>query len=333
MVLKMKNRLNMKIKITKLFIINVLILSSLNIFAKNIMIMRGDTQKFENFSEVLQKELSSDYSLSEFVTDKSSTLKDLKKKIRKNKPNLVILIDNKSIVLFNKFNKSNKKKIPGVAALALNLKQVLKGNKNVSGIAFEVPPVTTVVNYQKLTGAKIKNLLVFYRQSKYNLLIKDSKKHFAKIGIKLVAINVEKNGTEKEDVSSFLNNNLEKEVNNKKIDAIWVITDNYLINKETFNKSWIPVARKTSKSFLCGVEKFATPQFNFCAFSTSPNLEKLAEQTSEQVYSILDDNTRPIEIGVEYVISTNKALNSKKVKDLDLKINRKVSMDNVKVLE
>ena len=79
-------------------------------------------------------------------------------------------MDNKSVNFAMRFNNSSDdyaRKLRGVATMGLNLKKVLAENKNIAGVAYEVPAYLIITQFRYLVKAPISTILTIYRASEF----------------------------------------------------------------------------------------------------------------------------------------------------------------------
>jgi ABC-type uncharacterized transport system substrate-binding protein len=302
-----------------------------NTYAEKILIFRQGSINFEEVAKSVKTEINNEYEIVEHIINKDSTYKEFKSKILKEEPDLLLLLDNHAVNLAKKFNQENSQyaqNLRSVAAMALNLRQELKGNKNICGIEYEVPAYTLITQFRYLVTKDIKSILVFYRQSQHQSMIDTATEQLKKEGITLKAMNTEDYGKSKKDINFYLQRNVLREVYKKDTDLIWVIPDSTLLNNENFANVWVNAARRNKKPFIAGIKYFSSPKIDFCIYSASPNHKDLGTQISEQIFTLLDDKAMAAnELGVEYILSVNKDVNMKILPKYGLKTVRENMTD------
>lgn len=308
-------------------------LLSADLFAKDkILVTTKGKPDFKKLYENLSNELGEDYEMVEFEVDKDTDSDDFQSKVKDVKPKLIILMDNQSVKLAKDFYKSTKSKVQSVAVMGLNYKELLKNEKNICGVAYEVPLYTSLTQFRfTQVGRKVKNVTIFYRGSLFGNMVKQGKERLKSEKINLNLIDVEK--VAGDDILGYLNSKGKAIIaNQKKTDAVFIMLDSVLLKKVNFIKFWLPTARGTSVPFVSGVKNFVAPKLQFAVFGMSPNLADLASQTTQMVETILDDEESCEDVGVEDLIGVNKFWNAKKAEKLGIKLNKKAA-ESVKVLE
>jgi len=303
------------------------------IFSQTVLLLQRDHEKFYSMRDHIIEELENKYEIKDYVLRRDSSFEEFRRKVKTVKPDVMVLLDNQSVTYANSYNKlASNGSINGVATMALNLHKVLKGNEDICGVAFEVPALTLVTEFKQLTGIQIRTVLTLYRKSEYQQLVEDAGRHLRMIGMNLLAVNVEEKGADSSTVEKFLTKNLESLVS--KADVVWVIADNVLLSPKWFAEIWLPIARKVTTPFICGIETLAHPKFDFCAFGASPNFGSIASLVADSIYSIIEGETDPKDLGVAYTAEMDISVNMEKFRKLKLSlVEENVQQANVKLLE
>jgi hypothetical protein len=318
-------------------LLTTLIATEPNVLATNqqvakILIIRGDKPQFTQFSKALVEELN-DYTFEEFILKKDTDYQAFEDKVLTVKPKLFVLLDNQAVYWAQQYNNhETHKPIPGFATMALNLKEILKEDPFISGIAYEVPGYTVMTSLRRLANEPIKNILTVYRASTFGEFIGDAKQQLKRENINLIAVDIDDISHSSKALIKKLNKIISSRYKGKKIDAFWLISDNKIISKETFKKVWLRKARTLDIPILCGIENFVAPKLNFCTFCAIPNTEGLVLQLADMIYSLIDGGYSPDEFGVDYLLSTTFKLNVMKAESLDFEYNPK-SLKGVELLK
>ena len=292
-------------------------------FAGKLLVVRKDYDDFAMVKEGIQAEIRSAHQIVDFLVTDETKYETFAAKVREEKPDLLLLMDNISVALATRFNLESDdyaKKLKAVATMGLNLKKELKDSANLCGIAYEVPAFSIITQFRYLVVNPIKNVLVFYRKSEFAQTIEEAREQLARTGINLIALDAEAKGDSKDEIAKFLSDNLKEEVAGQKVDAVWVISDNGLLNEKTFGAIWVKRGRTFKIPFICGLEVFVSKKVNFCSYAAAPNHKDLGVQMATTALSILDEGQTPAQIGVEYILSVVKTVNLDKLHSLGLQI-------------
>ncbi|NQZ57994.1 MAG: hypothetical protein HRT88_11100, partial [Lentisphaeraceae bacterium] len=182
---------------------------------EKVLVFRQGSSNYLEVVKSVKEEAGDELEIVDYILNPDSTYSQFVQKIRQEKPNMLLLLDNHAVDFALKFNKEKDEyaqKLKSVAAMGLNLRKILKGNKNICAVEYEVPAYSLIINYRFTVKKEIKNVLVFYRKSVHQEMIATAKKQLFKEGVTLKAIDTETYGVEKEKVDFFLKRNLLREV-------------------------------------------------------------------------------------------------------------------------
>ncbi len=295
-----------------------------------VMVVRKASVEYEEFYQLIKREFGDGLQVTELIVTKGTGVEDLIEAVESNKPDLLVLLDNKSVRLAKELyqKKAAFRRIKSIASMGLNLQAELRGEENIAGVGYEAPGYSIITEFRKLVEAPVKNIVVFYRSSAFEQMILDAHKQLAREQIKLISYDLDQVASSERD--SFVRKVLLEK--SRSIDGLWLISDNILINKNNFVPVWLKLARSVKIPFLCGIKKFSLPKMDFCTFSASPLHEGLAMHLVELGFAILEDGVEPAEIGVEYIVSLEKQVNRNRLEALGLQLKSIPSQSTVTIL-
>lgn len=288
--------------------------------AGKVLLLRTQTAEMDLLKATLVTDLKK-HRVFDVVITKDTKVESIIEVMRKGKPDLIALLDNRAVSLMKKIHQSGDKdlmRIPGAATMALNLRTILKDSDNICGIAYEVPAFTIITRFRAITGLPVRRVLAPYRKSEFESSFQEAKEQLAHEGIELIGVNAEARGDSLKDINAAVEAALQENVRGKKIDAILIPTDNILLNKEAFTTIWLKKSQQLKVPFLCNIEKFVAPDFGLCSFAAYPDLNDLGHQFSEQIVEILENGAKAKELEVDYIVSAKESLNGGKAKALGL---------------
>ena len=118
---------------------------------------KGDN--FEQTVDVMKEELQTEFRIKTFITSGKTKQKQFAEQIRTANPDIIVLANNPNVARYKIYQSElpeNKAKIPAIAIMGAYLPTTVEGIKNITGISYEVPVVTGVVNYRNLFNTTIK---------------------------------------------------------------------------------------------------------------------------------------------------------------------------------
>ena len=306
--------MNVTLKHLLLFL---LLCASVPAEAGRILIAGSSREPFQQVKQNIAVELvagGASHSIEFLAIDRDSVYADFSRPVSRIKPDLLVLLDNKSIAFAKAYNKkAGSRPVRGIAAMALNLASGLQGNRNICGIAYEVSAFSIVTGFRQSTNHKTDRIVTLYRGSVFSGLINNARRQLQRIGVELIAIDVEK------QKGAFAPGPLlEAAVRQHKAEAVWVQLDNKLINQKNFSSGWRPAAEQAGVPFLCGVEELAGPGIGLCAYAAFPDHKQMSRQVVRMALEILEDKVPPATLGVEYMVRTRQVLNQSRLRDLGI---------------
>ncbi len=280
-------------KLRILFFYSVVMLFCLSTMVsakEHLLILRSEGANFEDAINGMRFDLEYDFEMHDLILEKElkmvgidKKLEALHQKIIELKPKVVVLMNNKAISLYKKYQKEVSAKvapIPSVSLMGILVESSIKDMKNATGIGYEIPIVTSTVNYRTILNKPIKKVGIVHRKIFSNFIAQNST--FCKReGIELVTVQLDR-----KDISS-LKKSLETLVKREKVDAIWIPNDNVLLKKM---KVWQDFAKKFKLPIIVGVQPLVTSRFSIGSYAVLPDNVALGSQAASVVFDIMDNN-------------------------------------------
>lgn len=266
----------------------------------------------DDFNQALQgvrANLGDEVGVQSIVMKKGDEWSEVKGAVLKLNPQLFVLMDNQAIKIYKQYRDEAKKagKVPlsAVALMALQLDKVTEG-MDMAGISYEIPVVTSVVNLRAVSSKPIRSVGVIYRKGWEGFVqMNASFCQTEKVG--LVGYSVP---DDESDYAGDLQKGLKNLIGEKKVDAIWVLNDNKLLNNQTIVKAWIPGLSSSSVPVIVGVETLIQTKFNLGTFAVLPDHAGLGGQVANMIFEIKDNNWKVENRQIDQPLSVIKMLNS-----------------------
>jgi len=191
----------------------------------------------EIFSQTLsgiQDDIGDELNIINKTVDGQTQVSDMAAVIQSLSPKLLLLLGNQSVLLYKKYQRQfpHKNFPPSIAISALHVDRLLKGIKNITGIRYEVPAVTSLVTMRNLIKRPLKRVGVIYREW-LDTQVQINKKLCAIEKIELIAVKLP-NQVSFQKFSYHLKHLLARD----DIDALWVVNDNALLNSRVIQNGW-----------------------------------------------------------------------------------------------
>jgi len=264
--------------------------------------------------EGLKSELGAKYSIVVIDINKQQGAKEVAELCKASQVEGLILMDNKAIALTKDLQNLDTAFIamPKFVLMTLSAVVSTQGLQNASGITFEVPGYTLVTNFRIISKKDFSKVGVFYRSSVSKALIDDAKRLLAKERISLDAVCVDCASKDKiapKDALKLMSGSLESMISQDKIEAIWLVADNVIVNGENLDKFWLKQVKARNIPIIASLETLASPQIGAAVFTADPDYTQLGIQSASQVVQYYEEGKSSKEIGFEPTISIKSIVN------------------------
>jgi ABC-type uncharacterized transport system substrate-binding protein len=280
------------------------------------LVLTAQGQAFSEVVSGISGDLEEDLNFEVYVIGKGSKVSEIETQIQKHKPKIIVLVENSAINLYAKYQKANPDSQfpPSVAVAALFVDRFLTNLKNATGIRYEIPAVTSIVNMRSVLSKKVKRVGVVHRKWMKSL-IEENAKYCRSEGIELVPISIP---NKDKKLDKKLNAGL-KSLINQKVDAIWVLNDNALLNGNMIRSAWLPTVGKARLPVIVGIKPMLSTKLNFGSFAIVPDHYALGVQAASLIGEIMEEGWEIGDRDIEQPVSVKKVvnvsvLNNKKVK-------------------
>ena len=279
---------------------------------ETILLLRTEGDAFQEVASSIKERLSGDFTVQEEIVAGTLTASATAELVNKSKPSLVILMNNSSVSSYKMYQKSlpeSSTPIPTISLMVALLPTQIEGLKNATGISYEVPIVTSVVNLRHLLAIDSVKLGVVYREF-LKPFIDTNEGYCKKENIQLIRGFVPSDNV---NYSALLEKGLQHLTTVKGANMIWVPNDPVFLKPEIISNVWKPFAEKNSIPIIVGVESMLSSNVNFGTYAVLPDHVSLGQQAADMVYSIKNAGWKVEGSIVEPPISIFQVLNPKKI--------------------
>lgn len=300
-------------KQTKNTLLLLLFLTTM-LFAKDkLLVLQHSGIHYESVFNTLKMEVESDFELTKVISDEKMSPKEIKKLIAKEKPKLIILMNNNNIKAYAAYVQTLPKDsevIPSISLMAAFVEKEIKDLPNSAGITYEIPIVTSVVNLRSMMSIPKVKLGIIYRDFLRDFIEKN-KEYCKAEGIDVKTFYVPGGETRYKEL---LKVGLKELVEKHEANTIWVPNDPVFLSKDIIASVWKPFTDKYDVPVIVGVESFLLSDVNFGSFAVLPDHSALGQQAANIVFSIQDNEWKTDNTLIEAPISIFKVLNFKQAK-------------------
>ena len=193
------------------------------------------------------------------------------------KPRVLVLLDNPTVRLYHAYQLAQPPGTPfppAVILMTVFMEQASAGLRNVTGISYEIPAVTALVNLRSVLGRPITKVGVLLRHG-FEAFIARQEQLAAAEGFSIVG-RVLDDGNRKDAVKRGLRRLLDYD----HVDALWVLNDSDLVNPELVARAWLPVLRHAHVPVVVGVPSLVSARLRFGTFAVVPDHRALGAQAA-----------------------------------------------------
>ncbi len=254
----------------------------------------------------VKEAVGEDIDVVEIEVEKDEQWENISQKALSAKPKAFLLLDNVSIRIYKEYFKEvvEGDPIPAVSLMAIQIERETSGLP-ILGISYEVPIVTSVVNLRIVSKKSISKVGVIYRDS-WEPFIERNKEFCKSENVELVGYSID---DDTDGVLGQIKKGIKKLIKKKKVDAIIVLNDNFLLNKKSLTKAWMPKMKKLKIPVIVGVETLVNTNFKMGDFAVIPDNVGLGGQAGNLLFELMDNDWMLDEGRVDPSLSVMKILN------------------------
>ena len=267
-----------------------------------ILVLMPRARAAEDVLRGMSRELSSDYDLVRRYVDDRVTPSQVDRMIQEIGPVAVVLMNNPTLRLYRRYQALKRRPSypPAIGVLTSYLERTSVGIRDFSGIAYEVPLVTSLVNLRALVQDPIRRVGVLYRPE-FEAFVAEQRElarleQFEVVGVKVV-------GTGPTEIQRGLS-----ELKAANIDALWVLNDNPLLDNRTVREGWIPELTRDWTPVVVNVGSLVSAEFNFGTYAVVPDHKDLGLQTANLLLDLASREWRVDERRIELPVSVQTIL-------------------------
>ena len=275
-------------------------------YANSALILRAPGSDFSEIVDGMLDDIEGDIQFNEVIVNNSTGIEDISVQISKHQPNVIVLIGNSSVNLYTRYQNAFPKRNfpPSVALGALFVDKFIPLLKNATGIRYEIPLVTSVVNMRSLMVTEIKKVGVVYRAWMQSL-VDENIKYCQAEGIELI-------GAKLPNRDRNMNRKIKHQLQTliaQDVDVIWLLNDNELINQKALKKVWLPLITRSRLPVIVGIKSLLATKLNLGSFAIVPDHYGLGVQASSVLLDIMDNGWKITNAGIEQPLSVKQIVN------------------------
>ncbi|MDB5048364.1 MAG: hypothetical protein JWO30_1435 [Fibrobacteres bacterium] len=292
--------------------------------ADRILILRAEGVNFQETTRSLEHELGPEFQCEDRVLGSGMDAGVLSVAIAKSRPKALVLMDNDAIKLYAEVQKQWRDSVPyppSISLMAIRVDKAISGLQRATGIFYEVPGVTILVNLRSLVSEPVRRVGVIVRPSMEDF-VRESAKWCKYENIELIPFSVPE---DRKDVARAVRQGVRRLRDQEQVDALWILNDNFFLTPEIISGGWLPALERFRKPVLVGVENFVTARSRFGTFAILPDHYGLGVQAAGMILRLKEeewelDGTGKVEqpLAVLKILNLEQARKSVHVKEAGL---------------
>lgn len=279
---------------------------------KTVLIGLPQSRDFLDARRGLVSEIKRDFNVITMVISPSTTVEQLAANIEKVSPVCLVLMNNFSLALFQQYQTRAGNRIvpPAVVLMTSFLEETASRVKNVTGIAYEVPGVTSFVHLRSVIKTPVNRVGVLYRPA-FKRFVERQKVLAARENFTLVALQVAAD-ISADDLALALRLMVER----SKVDAVWMLNDNGLIRDANYlADSWRAALQDMKVPLLVGVPNLVDPAEPLGTLAVVPDHEALGLQAANLLFDLADSDWKLAGRGIELPLSVKTVVDMRQVRE------------------
>lgn len=246
--------------------------------------------------ESLKDELSGDFDVVTRVVSTDVDQRYLAQEIAAAHPRGVVLMGNLAMNLYLDYQQKHAGQSfpPALVVMASFFEQQRALFRNTTGISYEIPGITTFVGLRSFVYHPVRRVGVIHRPL-FTSYVERQAQLASVEQVQLVPAEVGSSPGPYE-----IRRALDRLIHREKVDAIWVLNDNALLEPELIAKGWLTILHKSPTLVVVGVGSLVDQRLHFGSFAMLPDHAALGVQTANLVFKLSehgwDASSEPVEL-------------------------------------
>jgi hypothetical protein len=276
-----------------------------------ILVATPDGDAFRKVRGALLKEIKRDFDVVTVVVTPATSPDEFNAQVDKIAPACSVVMDTAAVKLYRPYQRHRAAAGPNppvVVMMSSAFEEAGGALDNASGVASEIPAVTSLVNLRSVIQRPVNRVGVLHRPA-FRAFLERQKALAATEQITVVPVEVPASPSTA-DIRAALRSL--KAAGG--IDALWIMNDNELLRGEqVIADAWRPEVTALGVPVVVGTPALVGPD-RLGTLAVVPDLDALGVQAANLIYEIAESDWRADDHPVELPISTETVVNLKQVK-------------------
>jgi hypothetical protein len=247
----------------------------------------------------LVTDLSAEFNVVTIPAEVHTSVDSLSDQLAAANPVCIVAMDNRTVRLYRDLQQARPdwRFPPAVILMTSFLDQVIGTLRDATGIAYEVPVVTSFVTVREIAKKPVRKIGVVYRRAFANVVAAQAQlAAIEKLTIVAVEVDDTPSPIDVDDALYML-------LHERDVDALWVLNDNSLLTADALSESWLPRLHENPVPVVVGVSALVHPEVQFGTFAVLPDHERLGAQAANIVFELADNHWQLQDRSVELPLS------------------------------
>jgi hypothetical protein len=319
-----------KVKRTSVFILLLLVMNFAGAM-DSLLIINSSDKHYQDAVTGIIDYAENKYAIHESVLPENFDYKkiephliNLEKDLIKYKPKFVILISNKAAILYYRYQKDQIEKkakpVPAIIISSIFTDQLVNKMNNTIAIRYETPIAISASNLRYYSMKPVKNIGVVHRKWMKGL-IEDNKKWAEIEKINIISYEITQKEPTLQNIEYYF-----KKLMEDNIDAVWLLSDNILINKNTMPVIK-PIFDKIKKPVIVNTDELVKKDADIGTFSAVPDQYGLGVQAIQTINSIFTSQQKTNDTIENILVRYNKIIEPRStVQTLNMSLSKKKNL-------
>lgn len=272
--------------------------------ACDVLVAKPQGIAFEQALRGIAEELSDSCTVRVCPANDGDSLRNL---LQSDRPNVVVLMDNTAVGSYRRVLRkvTLDSPPPVIACLGADIGAAIKGLPNATGIAYEVPIVTSVVALRSALGMSVERVGVVHREIMTDL-VERGRAFCAKEDVDVVSIALPDSAA---DHAPQLRKAVRTLLRDKAVDVLWIPNDNVILQPELIQSVWSRLIGRYRTPAIVGARTLVDPALQLGTFAVVPDHLALGAQIAGKIEEIRDTKRQIDAAAVDPPVSVKKFVN------------------------
>lgn len=194
----------------------------------------------------------------------------------------LVVMDNPTVSLLQKAQQDGAVFPPAFVVMASFADEAVLKLKNATGIAYEVPAITSFGQLRSLVERPVHRVGVVYREG-FDGYVEQQRALAEQEKLEIVGVRLGSRPTPR-DIRRAV-----RELRDRGADALWVLNDNGLLRQDQIVDGWKPALDLAQRPVVCGVTSLVNPAFGFGTLALVPDHQSLGAQLASIILEAADN--------------------------------------------